>query len=225
MKIFSVIPVKSRSIRLPDKNIRSFPGGSLWELATVLSLNAGITPIVTSDSNLVLTKAKLLGALVVLRPTGLSNQTAPMEPVIQHAIDFLEIRDSTDLILLQPTSPLRTPQSLKGFIADWQSRKNSIDTLISVTEDFGDYWWGESGSVFRLRDQISDLGNSRDSQTRKPLLRENGLYYLTSAKNIRDGNLLSSGKVGLFVTPPEEDLDINTENEFNYGAFIITRRQ
>src|SRR5918993_633321 len=69
-----------------------------------------------------------------MRPAELARDDTPMLPVIEHAVGWLEQQGWAPeiVILLQPTSPLRTPEHIRGALR--QLRESNADSVVTVTE-------------------------------------------------------------------------------------------
>ena len=112
MKTLVVIPARSGSKGLPDKNIKLLNGKPLIhysiEVAQKVFSNQDIC--VSTDSQKYISVAEMTGIQVpFLRPEELANDTATTQEVLLHCIKFYESRDMfyDYVLLLQPTSPLR----------------------------------------------------------------------------------------------------------------------
>ncbi len=214
MTIHSVIPVKEFSERIPKKNTRNFANSSLWEIAAQLSYTEGLTPIITTDSEEVLEKASSRGFISLKRPKELASNEARIEDVLIHLIEHSTLQFEDSILLLQPTSPLRTRDSLRDFNSKWMNLSGAVDVLISMTEDYGEYWHGSINKIERVRETVDSLGSARNSQLRNPLLKENGLYYLIGVEHLLQGGSFVTGRVCGHITPRDEDGDIDVMEDF-----------
>ena len=134
--VLAIIPARSGSKGIPGKNLKIIGGISLLERAikTALSTHNIDHLIVSTDSELIASNAKKFGAEVpFLRSEKLSNDTAKMTDVIEHAV--LEFESSlncevTIIILLEPTVPFRTVKHIdKGIQRYFQGDCNSVVTV------------------------------------------------------------------------------------------------
>ncbi len=70
-----------------------------------------------------------------MRPDDLARDETPHLPVLQHAIDALRQHDGYEpdaVMILQPTSPLRRPEDIRGSIALLE--QSGADSVVSVSE-------------------------------------------------------------------------------------------
>lgn len=73
-----------------------------------------------------------LGAEKLLRPSKLATDLASTDDAVAHFIAALEIAPETLIVLLQPTSPLRTAAHIADAVALWREKQPAC--LISVFE-------------------------------------------------------------------------------------------
>ncbi|MDC0031792.1 acylneuraminate cytidylyltransferase family protein [Candidatus Pelagibacter sp.] len=132
-KIIAIIPARSGSKRLPNKNIKTFNGYPLlyWSIAAAKKVKIIDEIYVSTDSLKIQKIATKYGALVpFLRPKKYSTDNSTSEKLILHLLKNLKY--SIDyLILLQPTSPLRNYKDIETSLKI--SIKKRIKSLVSVT--------------------------------------------------------------------------------------------
>ena len=107
MKIIALIPARSGSKRIPNKNIKLLGGKPLvvWSIETALALK--LPCYVSTDSQEIADISRQAGAEIINRPKELATDTATDWDVIRHAIGEAK----TDLVVyLRPTTPLRESQ-------------------------------------------------------------------------------------------------------------------
>lgn len=114
-KTIAVVPARSGSKGVPDKNIHIFAGKTLLEHAVDVGLSSKCvdTVFVSTDSKHYANIARSCGAEVpFLRPPELSNDKATTKEVVAHLLKFLRVT-SGNILLLQPTSPLRCSEQIE----------------------------------------------------------------------------------------------------------------
>jgi CMP-N-acetylneuraminic acid synthetase len=109
----ALIPARSGSVRLPRKNLRDLNGRPLiaWSIEAALKSKYIDRVVVSTDDSEIAETSKRFGADVpFLRPPELATKDAKSIDVVIHALRHLESQLETFdyLILLQPTSPMRT---------------------------------------------------------------------------------------------------------------------
>ncbi len=116
MKVIVIIPARSGSKSLPNKNILPLKGKPLLCYSISYGLESDIVDkvIVSTDSEEFAEIAKSYGAdIPFIRPAELAMDNTRDYPFMRHALDYFEsIGEIYDVyILLRPTSPLR-PEGL-----------------------------------------------------------------------------------------------------------------
>ena len=140
-KILAVIPARGGSKGVSRKNIRLIAGKPLIAYTINTALKAKHLfhrVIVSTDDEEIATVAKEYGAEVpFLRQMELSTDKAPMVPVLQHAVQFVERQDGIHLdwvFLLQPTEPLRKISDIQKAME--LASEGNCDSVISVKRVF-----------------------------------------------------------------------------------------
>lgn len=117
----AIIPARSGSKGLPDKNIKYLCGKPLlaWSIESALDSKYIDEVVVSTDSSIYANIAKEYGANVpFLRPESLSGDTTTTFDVIEHCIKFYKEslgKEFDYVVLLEPTSPLRIKNSSKNI--------------------------------------------------------------------------------------------------------------
>lgn len=136
MKRIAIIPARSGSKGLKDKNIIDLCGKPLIAYSIEAALETGLFDhvIVSTDSEHYAEIAQHYGAEVMMRGEALSNDKATTFMVLE---DILKnrLQESIDyFVLLQPTSPLRTSKHIIEAIEKFESKIEHFDFLVSMKE-------------------------------------------------------------------------------------------
>ncbi len=131
MKRIAIIPARAGSKGLPDKNILPLCGKPLLCHTVEAALDSGLFAqvVVSTDSPHYGEIATAAGAQVAIRPAHLATDTATTYAVLADLLTGLEL---DYFALLQPTSPLRTATHIREAVALFESRFDSVDSLVSV---------------------------------------------------------------------------------------------
>ena len=92
--------------------------------------------VVSSDSEKYLKIAKNWGAIPIKRPARLASDKAFTEPVMTHALSKVDVHLEDNVILLQPTSPLRS----KNLMNQLKSKLETSTSAVSLTENYEFNW-------------------------------------------------------------------------------------
>lgn len=136
MKKIAIIPARSGSKGLKDKNIIDLCGKPLIAYTIEAALQSGefCRVIVSTDSEHYAEISRNYGAEVMMRGDALSNDTATTYMVLE---DILKNKLSERIdyfVLLQPTSPLRNATHIKEAVAKFENRFYDFDFLVSMKE-------------------------------------------------------------------------------------------
>jgi N-acylneuraminate cytidylyltransferase len=135
--VVALVPARGGSKGLPGKNLRPLAGHSLIAYAARAARESAVVAraVLTTDAEDIAAEGRRAGLDVpFLRPVHLAQDDTPMKPVIDHALAALA-REGVEpdiVLLLQPTSPLRTPDHLRAAVR--MLRESSADSVVSVVE-------------------------------------------------------------------------------------------
>ena len=218
MKILALVAARGGSKRLPGKNIKSLGGKPLiiWSIDIAKGIPDVSDILVSTDDELIADVSRRAGALVPwLRPIELSNDTASSLDVALHALNWYERENGKvdGLLLLQPTSPFRSRETLLRGISIFQ--ENQCQSVIGVSPAESHPMW-----CFSIKDQIMQPfidggGLHLRSQDLPPAYAVNGAFYLIAPDVLRaTKSLYGDGMVPLIMEHPKESVDIDTEWDF-----------
>lgn len=130
MSVLALIPARSGSKGIANKNFRTFGGTCLAQLAYECALAAGCDPIVLTTDVEFSGAVAIPPAVLLKRPPDLASDTAAMVDVVKHALGEIAGQPDDVILLVQPTQPLRRPEHLKAAIALLQA--SGADSVVSV---------------------------------------------------------------------------------------------
>lgn len=231
MSIIAVIPARGGSKGIPRKNLVRIAGQPLIAYSIDAARNATSVNrvIISTDDSEIADVARELGAEVpFLRPLELANDNAPMLGVLGHALAWLESQAVTveALVLLQPTSPLRTACHVEEAIALFRSEPaSSVVSVVEVPHQFNPVsvmkLSAEGNLVPFYNNQI--IANRR--QDKPKVFARNGPVVLVCHPNtIRSGELYGSNCKPYFMSE-EDSLDIDSLSDLYLAENLLTTRQ
>ncbi len=137
-EILGIITARGSSKRLPGKNIAPVNGKPLLAYTCEAGLGSTLLTrtILSTDDEAIAEVGKSCGVDVpFLRPKELARDNTPSMEVVAHVLSELRTREQYEpaiIVLLQPTSPLRTSAHIDAGVAMLQ--KTGADSVVSVTE-------------------------------------------------------------------------------------------
>jgi len=225
MRILALITARGGSKRLPGKNIRSLGGKPLivWSINIAKDIAEVVDILVSTDDTEIAEIAKNAGALVPwLRPSELATDTASSVDVCLHALEWYERENGKvdGLMLLQPTSPFRSRESVLQGIELFRRHKHRPVIGISVAKSHPMWCFEIENGI--MHPFIIGEGLNMRSQDLPSAYIVNGAFYLISPEELRKQRLFyTKNVVPLIITAPEESLDIDTEWDWKLAETII----
>lgn len=213
-KYLAIIPARAGSKRLPNKNILELNGKPLiaYSIEAALSSHYINQVVVSSDSDTILEIAKEYGANTIKRPEHLANDASSTFDAIKHTLDLLP--EFENIILLQPTSPLRTSQHIDNAIKEFEQKK--ADAIISICEmEHTPLWSNTLPQNLSLEHFLIDERKGKRSQDFPPYYRVNGAIYIAKKEKLLEnkGFFLPSNIYG-FIMNQESSIDIDNKLDF-----------
>lgn len=219
MKTIAIIPARGGSKRLLNKNILSL--GELPLLAHSI-LYAKSNPeiidevFVSTDDEAIKKVALKYGAKVIDRPEAISGDLEPTITTLQHAIKVIDF-DVENIVLLQPTNPLRPTNLLKECFEIYQN--HNIDSLFTVSQNHH-----KLGKIINDKFVPFNYEIGQRSQDLEPLYFENGLLYISKSKTILEGTIISENAVPFIVNHIFANVDIDTQEDFDYAEYLFLKK-
>lgn len=219
-----IIPARGGSKGLPGKNIKELCGKPLIaysiDVARYFADDKHIC--VSTDSNEIKQVVESYGLSVpFLRPDCLATDTATTNDVLIHAVNFFEKLGCTynKIVLLQPTSPLRTIQDINGALKLY---KDDIDMVVSVTSS-------HAPAVLCKEDKegFVELIYNKDASGRQQLnemYEFNGAIYVINIQSLLNKGLSKFTKRVKYVMPKERSIDIDDIFDFYHVESILNHR-
>lgn len=219
MKTIAIIPARGGSKRLPNKNI--FPLGGIPLLVHSIlyarTNNEIIDEIyVSTDDEVIKNIALEYGAKVINRPESISGD---LEPTVSCLKDVLEqIKDVVEnVILLQPTNPLRPENLLKKAFKIYQ--EDNYDSLFTVSRSEH-----KLGKISNNQFVPFNYKIGQRSQDLDPLFYENGLLYITKTSLVLDNIIISENAYPFELNHIFTKVDIDTQDDLDYAEYLYQER-
>lgn len=223
--MLAIIPARSGSKGLPNKNIRPLLGKPLINYAIEAALRCPHIKdvVVSTDSEEIANVAREAGAWVPeLRPDSLAGDKASSLDVIIYTLNYLKEKHSKEyeaIVFLQPTSPLRESEDINAAIKLYQEKE--ADSVISYTQEAHPIFWhkfvDENGT-------ISDLFGGKDlfnRQEYQPTYFPNGSIYVIKTKLILEERKFYTPKTYAYIMPKSKSVDIDDIEDFQYAEYLL----
>lgn len=215
MKILALIPARGGSKRLPGKNIRSLGGRPLigWTIAAARDSGVCSYIIVSTDDEGIAQVARTQGADVPgLRPAELASDTAGSVEVALHALELHEQEHGPidGLLLLQPTSPFRTADTIRTAVQKFIVTAGE-HPVVSVSPAASHPAWCFRTTEYGMEPFLGWEALNKRSQDLEPALVLNGAIYLIAPDRLRkESSFLTKDTLPLIMKNDLEEIDIDT---------------
>jgi len=226
-RILGVIPARAGSKGIPNKNIIDVGGQPLIKYTIEAALGSTMITdcIVSTDSDEIAYLAESLGlSAPFIRPNNLSDDKALSLPVIQHAVNFMEKKHGFHydaVIMLQPTTPLRTSGDIDKSLSILMSEK--LDSVISVVEVEGNHPLRMKRIVNNRLVNYVDQGHE-DMRPRQELPKvyiRNGAIYATLRDVLIDEDSFVGENSYPYVMNKEQSINIDTISDLYLTQIYI----
>lgn len=220
MRILALIPARGGSKRLPGKNIRLLGGKPLivWSIDVVVGIPEICDILVSTDDPAIAAVCKDAGALVPwLRPAELATDTASSVDVALHALDWYEAKKGAvdGLLLLQPTSPFRTADTIQRAIDIFEKDRGQYP-VVSVSPASCHPSWCFRSKGEGMEPFLGWASIERRSQELEPAWTLNGSIYLISpARLLLERTFLPPDTRPLVISSLRESIDIDLPSDFD----------
>lgn len=227
-RILAVVPARAGSKGVPGKNRRHLAGRPLveWTFQAAKACKLLDEIICTTDDTEVMQLARQAGIGCMKRPAVLAQDTTPMLDVLLHLVTQLkkEQIEFDYMVLLQPTSPLRTAADItRAVCRAIEQKAANLATVTKVPLRPGLLLTGplgkESFQVTALAKKWADVRR----QDAAGLYVVNGAIYVYKRTFLRPQAKLNAPDVGLLLAKTHS-LDIDTEQDFKRCQRVLLRR-
>ena len=230
MSVVAIIPARGGSKGIPRKNLAQLAGRPLigYSIAAALGAHAIDRVIVSTDDTEIAAVAKSQGAEVpFMRPVELACDAAPMLGVLQHALTWLEVHGEVveALVLLQPTSPLRTSRHIDEAAALFRSNAaSSVVSVVEVPHQFNPVSVMKLSSQGILAPFISDqIGATRRQDKPKVYARNGPAVLICHPDTLLAGELY--GQISLpYLMSEEDSLDVDEPRDLIFAEEALRTR-
>lgn len=227
MSVLAIIPARSGSKGLKNKNIKLLCGKPLMAYTIEAAVESGCFDeiMVSTDSGEYASIAKEAGAQIpFFRSRKTASDEASTWDVVFEVLDKYKKqgKEFTHVCILQPTSPLRNGEDIKRAFADLH--KKNAKAIVSVCEaEHSPVLCGTLGNEGSMCGFI-DRNSNRRRQDIGSYYRINGAIYISDIDFLmEDSFLYRKGCFGC-VLQPSHSIDIDTELDFIIAESILKYR-
>jgi N-acylneuraminate cytidylyltransferase len=213
MRGLAVIPARGASKGVPGKNIRSVGGKPLvaWTIEAARAARRVDRVILSSDDPAIIDEARRRGCEVpFVRDAALAGDRTPTLDVVLDAIELCPGYDW--VLLLQPSSPLRTAADIDGALEECVRR--GAPSCVSVCLARESPWWMYTRRPDGRLEPLLPPPPTTRRLDRPPVYALNGAVYFARCDWLaRERRFIGPDTVA-YEMPAERSIDIDTESDF-----------
>ncbi|PBI89467.1 N-acylneuraminate cytidylyltransferase [Flavobacterium sp. ACN2] len=221
MKVLALIPARGGSKGVPEKNIKELGNKPLVAHAIECAIQSTYVSkiVLSTDDEKIATIGRQYDIDVLKRPAYLAEDNSNVVETVEHVIK--EYNEDFDIIvLLQPTSPLRTYSDLDNIV-NLLIDKTEIDGVISVVPMNDTH----PARMYNLMENhelspLIDSGESMRRQDLTPVYYRNGCFYAVRTKAFKTQKTFMVEKKIAYVMNPDWLVNIDTIRDFKLATLL-----
>jgi len=228
----ALIPARSGSKRVTDKNIRSLGGHPMIAYSVRAAIDSGVFArvVVSTDSEAYAEIARRYGAEVpFLRPAEFAGDKSPDIGWVRHALEwFSGLGESADCFsILRPTSPFRQSGTIQRAWAEFLAQPG-VDSLRAVekcTEHPGKMWVIRGARMAPILPYLNDGTPWHSSQypSLPEIYVQNASLEIAWSRVVAETGTISGHSIMPFLTRDHEGLDVNNDEDWWRANYLIER--
>ena len=220
MKTIAIIPARGGSKRIPKKNIELL--GELPLIAHSIIYAKENKEIidevyVSTDNEAIKEIALQFGAKVIDRPESISGDLEPTVSALRHVLESIVNEEIENIVLLQPTNPLRPENLLQDAFDKFQIENK--DSLFTVSRNHQKF-----GKIIDNKFIPFNYSFGQRSQDLELLYFENGLLYITKKVLILNDIIISENALPFEVNHIFAQVDIDTPDDLDYARYLYQKK-
>ena len=232
--LVALIPARSGSKRVPDKNIRPLAGHPLiaYSIAAALQSKIFKTVLVSTDSELYAEIARHYGAEVpFLRPAKIAGDTSPDIEWVEYTLNQLRNngQDYEYFSIMRPTSPFRLPDTIRRAWQEFQAQEG-VDSLRAVEkcQQHPAKMWVVRGKRMM---PLLPMGPAEQPwhSSQYPSLPEiyvqNASLEIARTKVVFEEKTIAGNVLMPFFTEKFEGFDVNSNYDWNLAEHLVKTDQ
>lgn len=228
-KTIAIIPARSGSKGLPDKNIKTLNGKPLLWYSVNAAIKSGMFDeiMVSTDSEEYAKIAQSCGAKVpFLRSEANSGDASGTFDAVREVLEHYRKagREFENVTILQPTSPFRSGEDIKRAFNLFKEK--DAKAVVSVCKAEHPIFWyntiDENLSMEKFNESVKNAARRQDAQD---YYRLNGAIYIVDVNVVISKKSLYENDCYAYIMEEKNSIDIDTIEDFEYAEFLINKRK
>jgi len=232
--IIALIPARSGSKRVPDKNIRLLAGHPLIAYSIAAALQSAIfkTVIVSTDSEHYADIARHYGAEVpFLRPPAIAGDTSPDIDWVAYTLKQLRDngQDYDCFSILRPTSPFRLPETIQRAWQEFliQAGVDSLRAVEKCQQHPGKMWVVRGKRMLPLLPMgpAEQPWHSSQYPSLPEVYVQNASLEIARTGVVDEEKTIAGNVVMPFITRNFEGFDVNSNYDWELAEHLVKTGQ
>jgi CMP-N-acetylneuraminic acid synthetase len=221
LNYIAIIPARKNSQRIKNKNTIKIKNKRLicYTIDAAKKVKKINKIIVSTDDRKIIKLSIKKNISFFLRPKNISNSKTSMEKTIVFTLINIFgnkfYNKVKNVVLLQPTSPLRTHIDINKAIHIFEKKK--YDSLFSAYKE-KKFIWRYNKKLFSISYNYKFRENT---QNMKNLIFENGAIYIFNAKKFATFKNRLFNKIGIYFMKKNKSLDLDDKEDLRILKKII----
>lgn len=215
MKTVAIIPIKSSSKRVKNKNFKKINKIPLYQIIVNKVIKANFDQVyVDTDSKVIKNFCKKKNVLIIDRLKSLAKDNANGNDLLFYHSKVVK----ADLYFqIFVTSPLLAIKSINECI-DILKKNKKIDSILTIKNIFSWFWFNNKPVNYDPK----ILPRSQDA---KPIIQETTGLYGIRRKSLIKRKCRIGYRPFFYKVADEETVDLDTDNDFYYLNYLIKKNK
>lgn len=230
LNILAIVPARGGSKGLPGKNIKMLNGKPMIHYTIEEAQKSKYINrlILSTDSKEIANVCRPTGIEIpFMRPPELATDTALAIDNYEYTLKKMkeEFGFTADvLVVLQPTSPLRTVEDIDNAIAMYIDRK--ADSVIGLCETPHPInWTRRVDSEGKISDYLKERISHANRQELEVLYIPNGVIFVLNVNLFLAHKIYYFNNTYAYIMPKERSVDIDDQLDFDLAELILKKRE
>ena len=228
----AIIPARAGSKGIPNKNLMKVGSKNLIEHAISASKDSTLITdiVVTSDHPQILKIAASCNVSYIQRPAHMARDESPVVDCLKHVVDEMEKSKGQlydNIILLQPTSPIRTGRDIDNVI-EMMINDSAIEGVVSVADSgvfLPDHQYHIDTNLETGSSILSPImGNTNQRKRRQDIqqsfVRNGAIYAARRSILMCDNKIIVDNKVP-YVMPKKYICNLDDYEDLELARIIV----
>jgi CMP-N-acetylneuraminic acid synthetase len=227
LRVLGLVPARGGSKGIPRKNIQLLAGKPLLQYTIEAAHSARLLArvVLSTDDPEIAEVGRRCGIEVPFeRPIDLAGDATPTLPVVQHAVRWLEAAgDRFDAVcILQPTSPLRSPEVIDGCIELLERHQvDTVMTVLPVPPEHNPHW-----VFFQNADGLLHLSTGERApiprrQDLPSAFHREGSVYVTRRDVVIVDDAILGERVAGYPLDPERSVNLDERKDWDRAERLL----